>query len=37
MHCTGMAAVAAIGKAFPDSFLVNCTGTRLDLDGAAPG
>jgi 7,8-dihydropterin-6-yl-methyl-4-(beta-D-ribofuranosyl)aminobenzene 5'-phosphate synthase len=35
MHCTGMAAIAAIGKAFPDNFLLNCTGTRLELDSSA--
>jgi 7,8-dihydropterin-6-yl-methyl-4-(beta-D-ribofuranosyl)aminobenzene 5'-phosphate synthase len=35
MHCTGMAAIAAIGKAFPESFVLNCTGTRLELDGSA--
>jgi hypothetical protein len=32
-----MAAIAAIGNAFPDSFLLNCTGTKLEPDGAATG
>jgi 7,8-dihydropterin-6-yl-methyl-4-(beta-D-ribofuranosyl)aminobenzene 5'-phosphate synthase len=35
MHCTGMAAIAAIGKAFPDNFVLNCTGTTLELNGTA--
>lgn len=34
MHCTGMHAITAIGRAFPDRFLLNCTGTTLELNGA---
>lgn len=32
MHCTGMCAMMEIAAAFPDQFLLNCTGTRLRLD-----
>ena len=27
MHCTGMRAIMEIARAFPDAFLLNCTGT----------
>jgi 7,8-dihydropterin-6-yl-methyl-4-(beta-D-ribofuranosyl)aminobenzene 5'-phosphate synthase len=29
MHCTGMRAMMEIARAFPDQFLLNCTGTRV--------
>ena len=29
MHCTGMRAMMAIARAFPDQFLLNCTGSRV--------
>lgn len=32
MHCTGMAAMMEICRALPDSFLLNCTGTRVFFD-----
>ncbi|MQA04051.1 MAG: MBL fold metallo-hydrolase [Streptosporangiales bacterium] len=32
MHCTGMAAMMQIRAAFPDRFLLNCTGTEVVLD-----
>jgi 7,8-dihydropterin-6-yl-methyl-4-(beta-D-ribofuranosyl)aminobenzene 5'-phosphate synthase len=35
MHCTGMRAITTIGREFPDRFLLNCTGTTLELDGTS--
>jgi len=35
MHCTGIGAIAAIRDAFPDRFVLNCTGTELTLEAAA--
>jgi 7,8-dihydropterin-6-yl-methyl-4-(beta-D-ribofuranosyl)aminobenzene 5'-phosphate synthase len=35
MHCTGMQAIAAIGRAFPDRFVFNCTGTELTIDATS--
>jgi 7,8-dihydropterin-6-yl-methyl-4-(beta-D-ribofuranosyl)aminobenzene 5'-phosphate synthase len=32
MHCTGMQAMMEIRQALPDSFVMNCTGTRVDFD-----
>jgi 7,8-dihydropterin-6-yl-methyl-4-(beta-D-ribofuranosyl)aminobenzene 5'-phosphate synthase len=29
MHCTGMRAMMEIARAFPDRFLLNCTGSRV--------
>jgi len=29
MHCTGMRAMMEIARAFPDQFLLNCTGSRV--------
>ena len=29
MHCTGMRAMMEIAQAFPDAFLLNCTGSRV--------
>lgn len=34
MHCTGQAAAARIASAFPRSYLLNCTGTRVFFDGS---
>lgn len=31
MHCTGMRAIMEIARAFPDRFLLNCTGARVEL------
>jgi 7,8-dihydropterin-6-yl-methyl-4-(beta-D-ribofuranosyl)aminobenzene 5'-phosphate synthase len=31
MHCTGMQAMMQIRSAFPDRFLLNCTGTQVVL------
>jgi 7,8-dihydropterin-6-yl-methyl-4-(beta-D-ribofuranosyl)aminobenzene 5'-phosphate synthase len=31
MHCTGMRAMMELARAFPDAFLLNCTGTRVYL------
>ena len=31
MHCTGMRAMMEIARAFPDRFLLNCTGARVAL------
>lgn len=36
MHCTGMRSMMALAGAFPDSFLLNCTGARVDLDAGPP-
>lgn len=33
MHCTGMEAMMAIARAFPDEFLLNCTGAAVRLEG----
>lgn len=35
MHCTGMRAMMDIQRAFPDRFVMNCTGTRVRFDGRA--
>jgi 7,8-dihydropterin-6-yl-methyl-4-(beta-D-ribofuranosyl)aminobenzene 5'-phosphate synthase len=35
MHCTGMRAMMEMQRAFPDRFLMNCTGTRVHFDGLA--
>jgi 7,8-dihydropterin-6-yl-methyl-4-(beta-D-ribofuranosyl)aminobenzene 5'-phosphate synthase len=32
MHCTGMRAMMRIADAFPDRFVLNCTGTTLHVD-----
>jgi 7,8-dihydropterin-6-yl-methyl-4-(beta-D-ribofuranosyl)aminobenzene 5'-phosphate synthase len=32
MHCTGMQAMMALRAAFPDRFLLNCTGTTVVVD-----
>lgn len=32
MHCTGMRAIMEIARAFPDRFLLNCTGARVFLE-----
>jgi len=32
MHCTGMPAMMQIRAAFPDRFLLNCTGTRVVVE-----
>lgn len=31
MHCTGMQAMMRIREAFPDRFLLNCTGTAVEI------
>jgi 7,8-dihydropterin-6-yl-methyl-4-(beta-D-ribofuranosyl)aminobenzene 5'-phosphate synthase len=31
MHCTGMRAMMELARAFPDAFLLNCTGSRVYL------
>jgi 7,8-dihydropterin-6-yl-methyl-4-(beta-D-ribofuranosyl)aminobenzene 5'-phosphate synthase len=35
MHCTGMAAMMEIARELPDSFLMNCTGSRVFFDQTA--
>lgn len=35
MHCTGMRAMMDLARAFPQSFLLNCTGTRVRLGDRA--
>ncbi len=35
MHCTGMQAMMSIRSAFPDKFLLNCTGTQVVIDGSS--
>jgi 7,8-dihydropterin-6-yl-methyl-4-(beta-D-ribofuranosyl)aminobenzene 5'-phosphate synthase len=32
MHCTGMRAIMELARAFPDGFLLNCTGTRTFIE-----
>lgn len=32
MHCTGMDAMMKIKAAFPEEFLLNCTGTKVELE-----
>jgi 7,8-dihydropterin-6-yl-methyl-4-(beta-D-ribofuranosyl)aminobenzene 5'-phosphate synthase len=32
MHCTGMPAMMQIGAAFPEQFVLNCTGTRVVVE-----
>lgn len=34
MHCTGMEAMMEIARAFPERFLLNCTGTQVRLEGS---
>jgi 7,8-dihydropterin-6-yl-methyl-4-(beta-D-ribofuranosyl)aminobenzene 5'-phosphate synthase len=34
MHCTGMEAMMKIARAFPEDFLLNCTGSTVFLDHA---
>jgi 7,8-dihydropterin-6-yl-methyl-4-(beta-D-ribofuranosyl)aminobenzene 5'-phosphate synthase len=34
MHCTGMRAAMQIAQAFPDGFILDCTGVRVHLDGS---
>ena len=36
MHCTGMRAMMEIARAFPDRFLMNCTGARVTFGSARP-
>jgi 7,8-dihydropterin-6-yl-methyl-4-(beta-D-ribofuranosyl)aminobenzene 5'-phosphate synthase len=31
MHCTGMRAMMELARAFPDRFLLNCTGTQTEM------
>jgi hypothetical protein len=31
MHCTGFKAISEIGRAFPDTFLLQTAGTRIKL------
>jgi 7,8-dihydropterin-6-yl-methyl-4-(beta-D-ribofuranosyl)aminobenzene 5'-phosphate synthase len=35
MHCTGMRAMMEMQRAFPDRFLMNCTGSRVFFDANA--
>lgn len=35
MHCTGMRAMMEMQRELPDSFVMNCTGTRVHFDASA--